>query len=378
MPELIELLQGGMVPEDEFYQENTETDLQPGVDDEKLWAILRTRIDEAVNYAEEELAGRREEEQQYYDGELMPGDENLDNTRSKIISRDVHDTVHAILPSLLRVFFSGKSVVAYEPQGPEDEAFAEQATQYVNEVILKQDNDGFSIFYDVFHDALAKGLGTVIWYWSPEFRVEGEQYRGISEPEYQAVVMDRNVTGLNVLRNYPDAFGNMLYDCDVHYRFEDGGKVILEAVPPEERLIDKRAKSIDDSEIYGRRRVMTVSEGTKMGYDYDQLVKLGGAELLDTNEEATDRYDSHIFDASLNIKMCSYGLTAMATAMPNSTALPVVAINTKSSDLPMAPRRFNLSMILAVPSSAPIPYPTLLPGAPVQERSWMYKKPRPT
>lgn len=298
MPDLIELMQGGMVPEDEFFEENTEMDLSPGVSDDDLSSILRTRIDEAVNYAEEELATRREEEQQYYDGEIMPGDENLDSTRSKVISRDVHDTVHAVLPSVLRVFHSGKSVVAYVPNGPEDEALAEQATQYVNEVVLQQDNDGFSIFYDAYHDALTKGLGTVTWYWSPCYRVEGEQYRGITEEQYKAVVMDRNVTGLNVINQYQDVLGQTLYDCDVTYRFEDGGKVVVESVPPEERLIDKRARSIDDAEIYGRRRVLTVSEGVEMGYDYDQLVQLGGAELLDTNEEQTERYDSHIFDVS--------------------------------------------------------------------------------
>jgi hypothetical protein len=86
-----------------------------------------------------------------------------------------------------------------------------------------------------------------------------------------------------------------LFDCDVKYKVVKGGKVALDAVPPEERLINKQARDIDDSTIYGRRRVMTVSEVVAMGFNYEQVVRLGGSENLDTNEEKVQRYDSLVY-----------------------------------------------------------------------------------
>jgi hypothetical protein len=55
----------------------------------------------------------------------------------------------------MRIFASGDEVVRFEPVGPEDEAAAAQATDYVN-WIWNQQNDGFSIFHSWFKDALLK------------------------------------------------------------------------------------------------------------------------------------------------------------------------------------------------------------------------------
>jgi hypothetical protein len=73
------------------------------------------------------------------------------------------------MPSLMKVFSSGDEVVRFEPRGPEDEAAAVQATDYVN-WIWNHDNDGFSVFHDWFKDALLKMMGAVKRFWD---RVNG-------------------------------------------------------------------------------------------------------------------------------------------------------------------------------------------------------------
>ena len=269
-------------------------DLEPGVTFEELESILRSSVEHAVNYAEEELAGPRQAAQEFYDGQLFDGDEDLDATRSRVVSRDVHDTIKAIMPSLLRVFFAGKNAVAYDPTGPDDEQWAKQATDYVNDIVLSKDNKAFVLFYDVFHDALLKSLGTVMWYWDEDKEVVGQQYKGLTQDQLKMVTTPSQGTEIASVEVEPieDPIMGMLYDADVTYRILRGGKIKLEAVPPEERLINKSARSIDDSKIYGRRRVMTVSEVVAMGYNYEQVVKMGGSENLDTNEEQVERYDS--------------------------------------------------------------------------------------
>ena len=269
----------------------------PGVSMDELQSVLKASMDQAVNYAEEELAGRRETAQQFYDGEPLPGDDCLDKTRSKFISRDVHDTVKAILPSILRIFFSGKSVVSYEPQGPEDEKWAEQATQYVNDIVLRLDNCGFDIFYAVFHDALMKALGTVMWTWEENFDVFGQEYTGLTAEEMQMLLSDERVADAEMLGEYMEPMlGMPLYDVQVTYKVSQGGKVRVEAVPPEERLINRSARTIDGSTLYGRRRLLTVSEVVAMGFAFEQVVQLGGAEEIETNEENVERYESNIVD----------------------------------------------------------------------------------
>ncbi len=298
----VELDFGVNLPQEDLNRPPAGGEYTPGVSMDELPHILKAEIDEAVNYLEEDLAGLRKTEQEYYDGSGFGGDAELDDTRSVVVSRDVHDTVKAILPSLLRTFFAGKNAVAYEPTGPEDEAWAKQATDYVNDIVLRQDNEAFLLFYDIFWDALVKAIGTVHWYWDTDYEVNGQSYTGLTWEEYQLVTQNLPY-GIEVVSadatSYQDPQFGELYDCDVKYRIVKGGKVKLLAIPPEERLINRRARSIDTSRIYGRRRVMTVSEVVAMGYSYDQVVRLGGSENLDTNEEQVERYDSLVFSPEI-------------------------------------------------------------------------------
>jgi len=281
----VELLDGVPMLEGEL-MERERTAEAPGIDDETFQSILKREIQDAKDYAEEELAAQRILEQEFYDGQQMPGDDKLDKTRSRAISRDVQDTIKAIMPSLLRIFLGGDSIVAYDPVGPGDEPQAMQATQYMNQIVLNKDNDGFSVFYDAFHDALTKALGPVMWYWKKNYEVTGQEYSGLLPEQVESLASDPEVTSYEVTDEYIEPLlGVVLQDCTVTYRREVGGKLIIEAYPPEERLINRTARSIEASKLYGRWRTLTVSDVVAMGYDYDQAISLGGADELETNEE---------------------------------------------------------------------------------------------
>ena len=57
------------------------------------------------------------------------------------------------MPNLMDIFAGSDEVVRFEPVGPEDEAAAQQETDYVNHVFMQQ-NPGFMILYSFIKDAL--------------------------------------------------------------------------------------------------------------------------------------------------------------------------------------------------------------------------------
>ncbi len=103
-------------------------------DEIDIQAIVTGEIEDAVDYIDSTISPLRAVATEYYRG--MPFG-NEEDGRSQVVSRDVRDTVQAILPSLMRVFFGSQKIVEFAPNGPEDVAMAEQATDYINYVLTK-------------------------------------------------------------------------------------------------------------------------------------------------------------------------------------------------------------------------------------------------
>ena len=132
-----------------------EQEIDPNVmSDDELQGIVGKEIDDAIDYIDNNISPIRAQATEYYRGEPF-GDE--EDGRSQVVSMDVRDTVQAILPSLMRIFHSTDNTVEYAPQGPEDIAAAEQATDYAN-FIINRDNNGFLAMHSAFKDALILSL----------------------------------------------------------------------------------------------------------------------------------------------------------------------------------------------------------------------------
>jgi len=209
---------------------------------------------------------------------------------------DVRDTVQGILPSLMRIFFGPERVVEFAPQGPEDVQSAEQATDYVD-FIFKRDNPGFKILHSAFKDALVRKVGIVKYWWDESVEVKAESFSMLDEQTMMFLTQDPDIE-ISAVREYPIpgmAEQNlaqgimtpppMMYDVEIKRRIKSG-KVKIEALPPEEFLIDRRAKSIDEATFVGHRAMKTVSDLVAMGYDYDEMVEVAGnGNDFDNNEE---------------------------------------------------------------------------------------------
>jgi hypothetical protein len=281
---MAETLQGEM-QEDEVMSE------------EELQGVVSSEIYDAISFIDDDIGGNRALATEYYYG-LPFGNE--EDGRSQVVSMDVRDTVQGILPSLMRIFFGPERVVEFAPQGPEDIASAEQATDYVD-FIFKRDNPGFKILHSAFKDALVRKVGIVKYWWDESVEVKAESFSMLDEQTMMFLTQDPDIE-ISAVREYPIpgmveqnlAQGimtppPMMYDVEIKRRIKSG-KVKIEALPPEEFLIDRRAKSIDEATFVGHRTMKTVSDLVAMGYDYDEMVEVAGnGNDFDNNEEYTAR-----------------------------------------------------------------------------------------
>jgi hypothetical protein len=259
--------------------------------EDDLQGVISSEINDAISFIDIDIGGNRALATEYYYGQPF-GDE--EEGRSQVVSMDVRDTVQGILPSLMRIFFGPERVVEFTPQGPEDVQNAEQATDYVD-FIFKRDNPGFKILHSAFKDALVRKCGIIKYWWDESVEVKAESFSMLDEQSMMMITSDPDVE-ISAVREYPVpgmmdqnlAQGippPMMYDVEIKRRIKSG-KIKIEALPPEEFLIDRRAKSIEDATFVGHRTMKTVSDLVAMGYDYDEMVEVAGnGNDFDNNQE---------------------------------------------------------------------------------------------
>ena len=78
------------------------------------------------------------------------------------------------------------------------------------------------------------------------------------------------------------------------------GRIRVDNVPPEEFLVNRRAKSLDDARFICHRTTMSVSELVSMGYDQDEIETYAGVGELETENERRNRFSDLGDSADLN------------------------------------------------------------------------------
>jgi hypothetical protein len=76
----------------------------------------------------------------------------------------------------------------------------------------------------------------------------------------------------------------MVHDVQIK-RITKDGRIRIMAVPPEELLLDRRARSFDDSTIIAHRQMATMADLLAMGYDQDEIEENMSSTDLDSNDE---------------------------------------------------------------------------------------------
>jgi hypothetical protein len=282
----------------------------------ELKNIIGQEINNSMGYMGGNLSSQRKKSLEYYMGE--PLGTEIDG-RSQVVSTDVADTVETILPNLLKIFTASDQTVKCEPVKAEDVALAEQATNYIN-YIFNKDNNGFSILYTWFKDALIEKNGIVKVYWDESEKVEQETYQNLNDEEYKILIDNDDVEvveeesfvdekakeQLEELKQLAEAQGQdigdiptpKLYNCIIK-RTTSSGKVKIENIPPEEFLIERNAKTIEDANFVAHRVLKTRSDLIQMGFDRDVVDDLPTQNTVTMNDERLARF-ADIDESSLN------------------------------------------------------------------------------
>jgi len=268
----------------------------------ELKSILQAEIDDAIGYIETETVDQRKQALEAY---LRQPYGNEVEGKSQIVTGEVAEAIDGALPSLVRIFTGSDNIVVFEPQGPQDEATAKQATDYCNWVFTK-DNAGVAILHDWFKDALMQKNGIVKAYWEDKEDLTKERYFDLSDDELAMLMSDETMEIVEQdTTEFPiyDPMGQPVFDPTgmpvmgsthnvVVQKRKKSGKVTIENVPPEEFLISKKARTIADSPFVAHRQMLTRSDLVAMGFNKKQVESLQMDDALAYTPERVARYSA--------------------------------------------------------------------------------------
>jgi len=290
-----ELLEGSEKEnvEVEIEVKDTEQDLQD------LVGVLKSEMDDAKDFINQ-VGQERAESTEYYLGNEP---ESTSSLQSEFISTDVRDTVLFMLPQIMRTFFGTKKVVEFVPKGPEDIALAEQQTDYIN-YLIQEKNPGFQVLYSAFKDALVRKTGFVKVFWDDSVKATTHEYTGLDPQSYQALVLDPNVeivqesvTMEKIIQIDPLSGEQVEMEIPAKYdlvirRLKPKDQVCIEAVPPEEILIARHARTLEEASYVAHRMIKSASELVAMGYDYDEIEEYIGYTGSSLDPEAFEEIEA--------------------------------------------------------------------------------------
>jgi len=252
----------------------------------EVLALLGQLLENSIGYFEGNIGAERRTAFKYYLGK--PYGNEIEG-RSQVVTQDVLEVVENILPSLLRIFTAGEQIVKFDPQGPEDQEVAEQCTDYINHIFMK-DNPGFMILYTMFKDALLQKNGFVKHYYKEIEKTKTEEYADLTDVEYNSLLIDDTVSvDEHEIKEIQGEFEiEYLHDVKIT-RTTKEGRICVENVPPEEMFVSKNAKSFADSQFVGHRVIKTRAEVIAMGFDKKLVDKLPSYSDGFYNQEHTER-----------------------------------------------------------------------------------------
>lgn len=252
---------------------------------EELIAIIEHHRSQSLGDVNTTLASERAEAMDHYHGRPY-GDE--EDGRSQVVSRDLAETIDWIMPTIMRTFLQSGNIAEFMGTGAEDEAGAAQETDYVNHVIMK-DNNGFLMLHDWAKDTLLLKTGYVKHWWDESKKVTEEDYENIDPLSLTKMVLDLENEGaeVEIIENEVSE-GGML---DITLKITRvTSRCRIEPVPPEEIRVSKRARyGTQDSQFIEHFTVKTRSELIEMGMDADFVDMLPSKNGNENNQEEIAR-----------------------------------------------------------------------------------------
>lgn len=260
----------------------------------EIVAIVDREFQTAMGAPDGQIAHERAKAYRYYNSEPLG---NEIDGKSQMVTSDVSDVVDGIMPSLLKIFTTKENLVSFDATGPEDEALAQQETEYTSYVFFKKNDDAFMTLYSWFWDALVQKNGIVKAWRDESEKVTEESYTGLTEDEVFALLEDDELEPVERDQYTEETVINgQIVEATLHdirfKRTSKRGKVCVEPVPPEEYRISSDATRVnpDKARMVGQERDMKRSDLLAMGFDPDIVNSLPAENKSHDSEEKIARW----------------------------------------------------------------------------------------
>ncbi len=252
--------------------------------DDDLRGILANEIRQSSGEEDSLIAIEQERADRYYRGDLF-GNENLKESRSKVVSRDLAETIDWMMPSLMRSFFYTGQVVKYQDETEEGEAqgVARRISKSVNYLFL-QKLRGFMVTHEWIKSALLYKVG-VAKFWVEKSR-EPVKFMEMQLSQQELVVMLEDPS-IEVMEMAEMPGG--MYDLRAK-QVAEVSRVRFECIPPEEFMIARRARTLDDETPFcAHKRKMTRGEIFGMGIPWEDVLEIPTDNDVDYDGRRTTR-----------------------------------------------------------------------------------------
>jgi hypothetical protein len=260
--------------------------------EQRLKAIVQAEIDSAIGYIESETTTERRKSLESY--MRRPYGTEIEG-RSQIVTGEVAEAVDGALPHLMRIFASSEDAVKFEAKTARGVEYAKQATDYCNWVFYVE-NDGFQILHETMKTALLQKVGIFKAYYDERVDLTTENYEKLSENEMVMLLEDGTreiVSQEEVIEAEQNELGQesilRFFNVEVKKKTEIG-KIVVESLPPEEFLISKKAKTVEDSPFTAHRKLLTRTDLKAMGFDPVVVDRLPAYDELAYTPERVARY----------------------------------------------------------------------------------------
>lgn len=250
------------------------------MDEQDLLTLVRDERARSIGFDHDaELSSARETALSYFNGNVDDLDA-LDDT-STAVSTDVADAIETVLPDLVEVFTT-EEVASFVPTSEQDVPQAEQETDYVNHVVLSE-NNGFVLFSDAFKDALQLKVGVFMAQWEEPNEPEVERFNGSPQDVMTAIMAcAQNGSKLEPTAELPD--GTIDYTITAP---KADGRVRIEVIAPEDFTVAPDAVRLVESPYTAYRERARRGRLVVDGFDSEDVEKLSA--YSSTGEDLVSR-----------------------------------------------------------------------------------------
>jgi len=256
--------------------------------DRNLIAIIKAHRDDSLGADAGDLATQRATALDHYHG--RPYGNEVEG-RSQVVSRDLAEAVDWALPAVVRAFVQSGNLAEFLPVGPDDEQLAKQESDYVNQVLMK-DNNGFLILHDLAKEAMLLKNCYVKHYWDEQTKISEESYSGLGMDQVQMLLSQLSYDGSEVEitgQEVTESESGPMVSLKLKIT-KKCGKLVCYAVPVEEVRVSKRCKgSLQDSPFTEHVTRKTRSELIEMGMPRAFVDDLPAYNERDTDSQTYSR-----------------------------------------------------------------------------------------